>query len=85
MVIASIVAAASGCASAAVSSDSIEKNTATTLGLTKDQFTISDREDVISVYLGMYTAFSILQRVTFVLLRVHSCTSEETHINLTPE
>ena len=35
----------SGCASVAVSSDAIEKNTATTLGLAKNDFTISNRAD----------------------------------------
>jgi hypothetical protein len=38
-----LAAFAAGCASVAVSGDAIEQNTATTLGLAKGSFTISDR------------------------------------------
>jgi hypothetical protein len=40
-----VAALAAGCASVAVSNDAIERNTATTLGLEKGNFTISNRED----------------------------------------
>lgn len=43
--VAAIAAFTAGCASVAVSSDAIEKNTAFALGLEKGTFTISDRVD----------------------------------------
>lgn len=45
MSVAVLTALTSGCASMAVSGNTIEQNTATALGLTKGSFTISDRVD----------------------------------------
>ena len=48
----------SGCASVAVSNDAVEKNTASTLGLAKSDFTISNRADdgVKTTYLAKTNA-----------------------------
>ncbi|MEN9493690.1 MAG: hypothetical protein RJA63_4139 [Pseudomonadota bacterium] len=45
VLIAAATALAAGCASVAVSSDAIERNTASALGLERGSFTISDRVD----------------------------------------
>ena len=49
-----VAALAAGCASVAVSNDAIEQNTASTLGLSKGAFTISDRVDN-----GMKTTYAV--------------------------